>query len=424
MEVKEIPIEELTPWGKNPRRHDVQKLVKSIEAFGFRSPLVVNRRNGGYVVEAGHGRLKAAKAIGLKKLPCVVVEDDDTTAEAFAIADNRLQEFSEWDEHALAEVLKKFDSEVLDTVGYSTVGLDHLIKDIEMEMLENKVESFDVEGEMEKAHELAIAIKPGDIYQLGDHRLMCGDSTSRDDVRKLMAVERAALVFTDPPYNVDYKSQQGHSYSKGKYGGLKSFEDNKSLTGYHLFLTAVVENIYNFTAEKAPVYLWYADRYSDLVVGTFRQYHYSIQPSIIWLKERLILSRSTYHRCYELMAYVWKNGRRPYENRKETAKETDVWMDRMTFADYLNVWYIPRDKLNEYKHPTHKPTALAERAIRNTSRPGDIVMDLFGGSGSTLIGCEKLGRLCYMNEIDPYYCQVIIDRWETFTGNQAVRVDG
>jgi DNA modification methylase len=426
MDIREIAIDELKPWGKNPRKHDIEKLVKSIERFGFRAPLVVNKRNDEYVVEAGHGRLIAAKAAGLKKLPCVVVEDDDMTAEAYAVADNRLQELASWDENALADLLKDFDKELLDCVGYSNGELDKLLKDLDAEASRNKQEDFDVEQRMESARESTTDIKPGDIFQLGSHRLMCGDSTSKDNVAKLMAGEKANLVFTDPPYNVDYKSKGGNSYSEGKYGGLKQFEDDKTLSGYHYFLTAVVQNIYDFTAAKIPVYFWYANTYADLVLSTFRKFGYSIKPSIIWLKDNLVFSYCTYHKCYEPCAYLWKDGKRPYENKKVTAKETDVWMapDKLTFMDYLDVWYIPRDKINEYKHPTQKPTALAERAVRNSSQENDIVLDLFGGSGSTLIACEKMARQCRMMELDPHYCQVIVDRWEAFTSCKVVKTDG
>jgi len=424
MEIREININELKPWGKNPRKHDIEKLVKSIERFGFRAPLVVNKRNGDYMVEAGHGRLVAARVLGLSKLPCVIVEDDELTAEAYAIADNRLQEFAEWDMPALAETLKEFDGELLKTIGFTSGELDNLISELDAQAAGSKEESFDVEGRMESARETSTDIKLGNVLQLGNHRLMCGDSTSRENVAKLMAGQKANLVFTDPPYNVDYKSKGGNSYSEGKYGGLKAFEDDKTLSGYHYFLTAVIQNIHDFTADKVPVYFWYADSYSDLVLGTFRQFGYSIKPSIIWLKDHLIFSHATYHRCYEPMAYCWKDGKKPYENRITTRKETDFWMDRLTFMDYLNVWYISRDKINEYKHPTQKPTALAERAIRNSSQEGEIILDLFGGSGSTLIACEKLARQCFMMELDPHYCQVIVDRWEAFTGKKAVRLDG
>jgi len=414
----------LKPWGRNPRRHDIEQLIKSIERFGFRSPLVVNKKNSDYIVEAGHGRLTAAKAVGLKELPCVVVEDDDTTAEAYAIADNRLQELTEWDTAGLVEILKEKDSETLKAIGYSKQDLDQLIGELEAEAMRLKEETFDVETAMAAAKEITTDIKAGDIFQLGNHRLMCGDSTSFEDASKLMAGAKAHLVFTDPPYNVDYKSKGGHSYSEGRYGGKKAFSDDKTLSGYHFFLTAVVQNIFDFTVAKAPVYFWYAGLFSDLIYSTFRKFGYSSQPAIIWLKESIVFSHSTYHRCYEPCGYFWKGGKRPYQNNKAVAKERDVWMARMTFMDYLDVWYIPRDPLNEYVHPTQKPTALAERAVRNSSQEGDIVLDLFGGSGSTLIGCEKLGRRCYMMELDPHYCQVIIDRWETFRELKAVRING
>jgi DNA modification methylase len=421
-EFKIIPIKDLKPWGKNPRKHDIEKLVKSIETFGFRAPLVVNRCDNQYFVEAGHGRLMAARAVGLQSLPCVIVEDNEQTAAAYAIADNRLQEFSCWDEEKLANLLKEFDGELTETIGFTAGELDKLLSDLSRGTPGE--ETFDVEGSMEKAHEAETSIKRGDVLQLGEHRLMCGDSTARADVARLMNGALADMVFTDPPYNVDYKSKGGNSYSAGKYGGLKAFEDDKSLTGYHYFLQAVIQNIHDFSAEKTPVYMWHADSFGDIVIGTFRNFGYKVQPTIIWLKDGIVFSHGTYHRCYEPCTYCWKDGKRPYENRKVTAKERDVWMDRITFMDYLNVWFIPRDNTSEYVHPTQKPTALAERAMRNTSKEGDITLDLFGGSGSTLIACEKLGRKARLMELDPHYCQVIVDRWEAFTGQKAVMANG
>jgi DNA modification methylase len=170
--------------------------------------------------------------------------------------------------------------------------------------------------------------------------------------------------------------------------------------------------------------MWYPIIYSDLIVGAFRRRGYHFQNSIIWLKDGIVFGYTTYHKCYETATYCWKDGKRPYENKKITAKERDVWMnmDRMTFMDYLDVWYIQRDNRNEYVHPTQKPVALTERMLRNNSKAGDIILETFGGSGSVLIGCEKMERACRAIELDPYYCDVIINRWQKYTGEKAVKI--
>jgi len=415
-----IDIDSVREDPQNARRHSSRNLAaikKSLRSYGQRKPIVVNSETG--IIEAGNGLWRAAKSLGWTRIAVARVKDDPATAKGYALMDNQSALLADWDLPVLSDVLKELDAGIFDMelTGFSEREIENLLAEIP----EPKVGLID-DDEVPEGEDTLCRFR--DLWQLGDHRLLCGDSTQRADIERLMGGDLADLVITDPPYNVNYKSMAGNSYSGGKYGGkLKAFEDDKTLTGYHYFLTAVIENIYNFTGEKAPVYMWYPGSYSDLIVGTFRRYGYSIPPSIIWLKDGIILGHGTYHRCYEIAAYCWKNGKKPYENRKTTAKERDVWMDRMAFMDYLDVWYVPRDNRNEYVHPTQKPVALTERMLRNSSRDGDIVLETFGGSGSVLIGCEKMGRRCYAVEIDPHYCDVIINRWQKYTGKEAIKID-
>lgn len=410
-----VDINSVTEDPRNTRKHssrNIAGLKKLLQAYGQRKPIVVNAATG--VIEAGNGLWKAAKSLGWEQIAAVRVKDDPTTAAGYSIADNQSAFMSDWDDAKLTELLKELDTSGFDTelTGFSERELENLL----VTATEPQVGLIDddaVPGGEE------CVCKPGDVWQLGRHRLMCGDSTAREQVKKLMDGAVADLVITDPPYNVNYKSNRGNGYSVGKYGHLKAFEDDKSLAGYHLFLSAVIDNIYAFTAEKAPVYMWYPVTYSDLVVGCFRQRGYSIQPSLIWLKDGMIFSHTGYHRCYESCAFVFKDGKKPYLNYKVAAKERDVWMDRMTFMDYVDVWYVQRDNTSDYVHPTQKPVALTERCLRNTSKEGDKVLECFGGSGSVLIGCEKLSRICYAMELDPHYCDVIINRWQKYTGKKA-----
>ncbi|MBN2167606.1 MAG: DNA modification methylase [Actinobacteria bacterium] len=415
-----VDIDSVKEDPRNARRHPTANLTaikQSLTIYGQRKPIVVNEETG--IIEAGNGLWKAAKLMGWTHIAAVKVKDDPASATGFAIMDNQSANLAEWDMPVLKDLLlelEKIEFE-MDNTGFSTRDIEELLADVR-EPKPGLILDDDVPETEESI------CQPGDLWQLGEHRLLCGDSTDKADFERLMGIDRADLVITDPPYNVDYKSQAGHGYSGGKYGGkFKTFEDNKSLDGYHYFLTAVIGNIYHFTKEKAPVYMWHSMNYADLVLGTFRQYKYSIQPSIIWLKEHFVFSYSTYHRCYEPCAYCFKDGHKPYENKKATAKEKDVWMDRITFMDYVDVWFIQRDNTNEYVHPTQKPVALTERMLRNSSQRGDIILDTFGGSGSVLIGCEKSERKCRMLELDPHYCDVIINRWEKYTGNKAERIE-
>jgi DNA modification methylase len=410
-----VPIDSVKPDPKNARNHpdiNLSALRKSLDAYGQRKPIIVNKETG--IIEAGNGMWEVAKSLGWSEIAAVFVEDSSEAAAGYAIADNRTGDLSEFNLAQLIDTLQGFDAEVLATTGFAKDDLSKLIADLDAQEKAVKEETFDVEKAVGQARETATSIKPGQIYQLGTHRLMCGDSTKREDAEKLMAGEKAAVVFTDPPYNVDYKSTGGHR------DNLKQFNDDFSEDGYRSFLTAVIENITVCTGEKVPVYFWHANTFTDMVLGIFKHLGYKVQPSIIWLKEQLIFSYSTYHRCYEMMALCRKGGHRPFWNLKVATKEKDVWMERAGFMDYLDVWYVPRDKTSTYVHPTQKPTALAERACRNSSLPGDIVLDFFGGSGSTLIGAERTGRRAFLMELDPHYCQVIVDRWKDFAGKEPL----
>ncbi len=415
-----VDIDSVKEDPQNARKHSSRNLAalkKSLKAYGQRKPIVVNSETG--IIEAGNGLWRAAKSLGWARIAAAMVKDDPAAAKGYALMDNQSALLADWDMTVLSGLLKELDAGVFDMelTGFSEREIENLLAEIP----ETKVGLID-DDEVPEGEDTIC--QPGDLWQLGDHRLLCGDSTEKEVVKKLMGGALADLVITDPPYNVNYKSMKGNSYTAGKYGGkLKAFEDDKTLNGYHYLLTAVIQNIHDFTADKAPVYMWYADIFSDIAIGTFRQLGYKTQPSIIWLKDGIVFSYGTYHRCYEPCAYAWKDGKKPYENRKVTAKERDVWMDRMTFMDYLDVWYVARDNRNEYVHPTQKPVALTERMLRNSSAEGHKVLDLFGGSGSVLIGCEKLGRQCFVMELDPHYCSVIINRWQKYTGKKAMRID-
>jgi len=261
--------------------------------------------------------------------------------------------------------------------------------------------------------------KPGELYQLGLHRLLCGDSTKREDVERLMSGQKADLIFTDPPYNVNYESSAGNSYGKGKYGENKIFNDNKSDDDFVLFLTDAMTNAFAFSHEHANLYCWFALTNYTQFRTACENAGFNYGQTIIWLKEHFVMAfGQDFHRMYEPAMLMYKDFKSRFLN-KTYVKESDVWdLDRLSFEERLDIWYAHRDDTNEYVHPTQKPVALAERALKRNSERNHNVLDLFGGSGSTLFACEQMERNCYMMEMDPKYCDVIRKRYARYIGKE------
>jgi len=376
MQIVEKKVTELKAYEKNPRKNDkaVGPVAESIKEFGFKVPIIIDKDN---VIVAGHTRLKAAKKLGMKTVPCVVA--DDLTPEqikAFRVADNSTAQIAEWDLELLKDELMDLDFDM------ALFGLEKEIKDIERifapEIIEDDVPEVD---------EKNIITKLGDIWQLGRHRLMCGDSTKEEDVAKLMNGNKADMVFTDPPYGVSYEGINNDEESGLEELLLKSFKNYS-------------ENM----KKGSPIYVFHADRTAHIFHNVFRKFfHFSSM--LVWVKPALVLSQTDYQSRHEPCLYGWeKNGTHNwYADRKQTT-----------------VLEIGKERVDG--HTTPKPLEFIGVALRNSSRKGDIVLDLFGGSGSTLIACEQLNRICYMMELDPKYCDVIIKRWEALTGKKAVKI--
>ena len=402
-EIKEIPVSELKPWPKNPRKHDVDRLVKSIEAFGFRSPLVVNKVNGQYQVEAGHGRLLAAKKLGLKSLPCVVVEDDEVTAEAYAVADNRLQDLTEWDMPALKDILEGLDTGAFDmeSIGYNEKELEELMTQFHV-LTEGLTDDDEIPDKVETV------CKKGDLWKLGEHRLMRGDSTVITDVERLMGGEKADCMWTDPPYGVEYvgKTKDALTIDNDDKGGLLQL------------LTDAFGNAQMACIESGHWYIAHPPGALSLTFGdAIRQLNWRLHETLVWVKDSMVLGHTDYHYRHEPIFY----GYFPGEGRPGRGNHAgSLWQGNHS---QTTVFEIPRPKRSE-SHPTMKPVKLVEEMLQNSSQLGDGVLDLFGGSGSTLIACEKLGRRCFMCEIDPHYNDVIITRWANFTGKKAELING
>ena len=361
----------------------VDKVVNSIKEFGFKVPIVIDKNN---VIVCGHTRYKAAKKLGLKAVPCVVADDlTEEQIKAYRLADNKVSELAEWDIDLLGEELDGiFD------IDMSDFGFD---------LSEEEEEETEV-IEDEVPEEVEPVAKIGDIWQLGRHRLMCGDSTSITDVEKLMNGNKADMVFTDPPYGIDYSGGRSQVVRDKEYGKLK----NDDLQGEEL--GKLICNVFNFNKKEADVYICVSPIMQKPFLDYIEQRGKELNAVIVWDKKQPGLGYMAYRRQCEFILFV----------KGKPFKKGDT-------TDF-DLWSISRDDATTYVHGTQKPVGVSARAIKNSSKQDDNVLDFFGGSGSTLIACEQLDRNCYMMELDPHYVDVIIDRWESFTGEKAVLLNG
>lgn len=383
-----VSIAELNPWDQNPRRNDaaVEKVADSIKRFGFGSPILA-RPNGEVI--AGHTRLKAAERLGLDRVPVRYLDLDPADAHLLALADNKLGEIAEWDDAMLAEILKDLDPEDAALAGFGAEELEKLLSEFE-EPTSFLTDPDDVPEVPEEP-----VTKPGDIWLLGRHRLLCGDSTKSEDVECLMGGQKANMVFTDPPYNVDYVGKTKDA--------LKIQNDSMSDADFFQFLLAAYTCMLTHTESGGAIYVCHADSEGTNFRKALVEAGWLLKQCIIWAKSAFVMGRQDYHWQHEPILYGWAPGAAHHwhGDRKQST-----------------VWNFDRPNRSE-DHPTMKPVELVERALENSSGRGDKVLDLFGGSGTTLIACEKNGRSAYLMELDPHYCDVIAHRWEKFTGKTA-----
>ena len=387
LSIEYLPIDELKPYENNARKHaekDISAIVASIEEFGFDDPIGIWKDN---VIIEGHGRLLAAKQLGMDKVPVIRLDHlTDEQRRAYALAHNKTAELSEWD----------FDIQSIELADIADIDMSVFGFDVpEPELPDAVDDDYDITPPDEPIS------KRGDIYQLGRHRLMCGDSTS-EDVRTLMGGIQADMVFTDPPWNVNYGASDHPSWKPrtimNDFMGTEEFKE---------FMFSAFNRMNEASKEGAMTYVVMSAQEWGNMMLTLAQNDYHWSSTIIWNKDHLVLSRKDYHTKYEPIWYGWKEGAArlcPLEDRTQS----DVWdFDRPTKSE---------------EHPTMKPVPLVAQAILNSSRSGNVVLDLFGGSGTTLIACEQTNRTCYMMELDPKYCDVIIARWEQLTGETAVKI--
>jgi DNA modification methylase len=389
------PIEKLRPYERNPRMHSdaqVDQIAASMVEFGWTNPILIDENAG---ILAGHGRLLAARKLGLAEVPVIRFEHlSEAQKRAYILADNQIALQAGWDDALLAEELawlrdERFD---LDLVGFDAPELERLLA-----IADGDAASDETEDEVPEPPEDPVS-RPGDLWVLGNHRLLCGDATVLADIERVLDGQLADMTFCDPPYNVDYANS-----AKDKLRGKHRPILNDSLgSGFEAFLLDACINILSIT--KGAVYICMSSSELHTLQRAFIAAGGKWSTFVIWAKNTFTLGRADYQRQYEPILYGWPAGHDRY------------WCGA---RDQGDVWFVNKPVRNDL-HPTMKPVALVERAIRNSSKSRDIVLDPFGGSGSTLIACEKAGRQARLVELDPKYCDAIVQRWQAFAGGTAV----
>lgn len=388
MNIEYWKTEDVNPYENNPRINDgaVEATANSIKEFGWKQPIVVDKEG---VIIAGHTRLKAAKKLGMEEVPVLVAKDlSSEQADAYRLADNKTGEISEWNMDMLGDELSQIED-----IDMTDFGFDD--EDLELQDENTDAEDDEFDGEIPENP----TSKVGDIYKLGEHRLMVGDSTDPDQVKQLMDGEKADLLITDPPYNISY---EGKTEQK-----MTIQNDSMSNDDFRSFLKKSYIAADSNMKPGATFYIWHADSERINFEGACNDIGWKLRETLIWNKNLMTLGRQDYQRKYEPCLYGWKDGAAHFWNSDR--KQTNVLdFDRPT-----------KSKL----HPTMKPIPLFDYQIKNSSKRGQKVLDLFGGSGTTMIACEQNGRKAYLMEIDPKYADVIIDRWEEFTGKKAEKLN-
>jgi DNA modification methylase len=395
MIVTDMPVESLVPYARNPRNNTaaIDAVKASIAEFGFRQPIVVDEK---MVVIVGHTRLEAAKALGFKTVPVHVAEGlSPAQAKAYRLMDNRSHENAQWDDELLRLEFGdlKLDDFDLALTGFVSDELDKLLGAEQIDALTDPDDAPEVPAQP--------VSRPGDLWILGDHRVLCGDATVMTDVEKLMDGQLADMSFCDAPYNVDYANA---TRNKALAKDRRILNDALG-EGFYQFLYDACVNLLMVT--KGACYMSMSSSELDTLQRAFREAGGKWSTFIIWAKNTFTLGRADYQRQYEPILYGWKDGSQHY------------WCGA---RDQGDVWFIDKPRVNDL-HPTMKPVELVERAITNSSKSRDIVLDLFGGSGTTLIAAELTGRFARLMELDPKYADVIVTRWQNHTGKVAL-LDG
>ncbi len=379
MEIVNKSIEEIKMYENNPRNNDgaVEYVANSIKEFGFKVPIVLDKNN---IIVAGHTRYKAAKLLNITEIPCIIADDlSDEQVKAFRLIDNKAAELASWDIDLLNLELEN-------------------IKDIDMELFDFQISNI-LDNVVDDEYEVELPEDPktktGNIYKLGNHYLMCGDSTNAEDVKKLMNNQLADLIVTDPPYNVNYEGKTDNN--------LKIMNDNMEDNQFYSFLESAFINLYDSIKAGGSIYVFHADTEGLNFRKAMMSSGFKLAECLVWVKNAFVMGRQDYHWKHEPVLYGWKPGASHYfinDRSQSTVLEFDK-------------------PIRNEEHPTMKPIDLIAYLINNSSKKDEIVLDLFGGSGTTMIACEQTNRKAFIMELDPRYCDVIVDRWEKFTNQKA-----
>lgn len=384
-------IDSIRPYDKNPRINDgaVDAVAASLKEFGFRQPIVID---AGGVIICGHTRYKAAQKLGLAKVPVHVATDlTPEQVKAYRIADNKTADLAEWDYEILPIELSELMEAGFD-MNLLAFDEKELTKLLNTEVEQGLTDPDDVPDVPEEA-----VTQPGDLWQFGEHRLLCGDSTDPNSFQRLLDGRKADMVFCDPPYNVAYvQNTQGES---------KQIKNDNLGDSFHAFLKAACKQMVDNCT--GAIYVCMSSSELATLQDAFKSAKGHWSTFIIWAKNTFTLGRADYQRQYEPILYGWPEGAKRF------------WCGDRNQGD---VWEVKKPAKNDL-HPTMKPVELVVRAVTNSSKQGSLVLDPFCGSGSTLIACQQTNRTCYGIELDPAYCDVIVKRWEEFTGKEAQRID-
>ena len=394
MQIQQIQVKDLIPYVNNSRKHSdeqVAQIAASIKEFGWTNPILVDGYNG---IIAGHGRLMAARKLGMTEVPVIEISHlTPTQKKALVIADNKLALNADWDTDLLTIELDELlaDGFALELLGFNKDELDKLLEPEQIEGLTDEDAVPEIPEEPKT--------KPGDVWLLGKHRLMCGDSTSIQHLETLTDGQLVDIWLTDPPYNVAYEGKTKDA--------LKIENDSMNNDDFRQFLRDAYVAADTVMKPGAVFYIWHADSEGYNFRGAAFDAGWKVRQCLIWKKSSMVMGRQDYHWKHEPCLYGWKEG------------AGHLWA---TDRKQTTILEFERPSRNG-EHPTMKPVALFEYQMLNNTKGGDIVLDSFGGSGTTLIADEKNGRYARLMELDPKYCDVIIKRWQEFTGKQAIHAE-
>ena len=420
LKIISVPISELNAATYNPRKISddaFEQIKESIRRFGLLGPVIVNSApNRKNIIVGGHQRVKAAKELGFEKIPVLYVKiPSEAKEKELNLRLNR--NTGEFD----MELLKEFDIDLLLDVGFDDIDLQEIWDD----SLEIEDDDFDVEEELKEIKEPFV--KEGDLYALGKHRLVCGDSTKPETLQTLLGYTKVSFVTMDPIYNIglDYSNGIG---TRGKYGGTK-VKDNKSPEDYKNFLKTCIQNTVAFTTPNTHFFCWNDERQIGLVQQIYEEVGIQNKRVCLWLKNsQMSTPQVAISKVYEPCIYGTRG--EPFLSNYHTAF-TEVMNKELgtgnrlhgDVLDLFSIWLEKRLPSASYSHPTEKPPSLYERAIRRCTKPGDVILELFGGSGSVLIAAEQLKRTCFLVELDPLFCSLILLRHENLTGQKATKLN-